>query len=309
MLETSMSTHLRMGEAMSGQSFGGTQTSNPVFKRLEKQWSDPSGRSAVQVPGQEPTQPPIYDQKAFEQAREAYERPAAGPVDTGRMTYDDVIIKTSLSLLLLVAVGAASWMLTAANPGLGMTLLLVGTFGGLAVALVNIFSKTVRPALILLYAALEGLMLGALSMLTEAMIPGVVLQAVVATAVVFGVTLALFTSGKVRNSPKMQRFVLISLIGLIGSRLAIWLLSLLGLNMGGPGGYEIMGIPLAVFISVFAVFIGALSLIGDFDQVKVGVESGVPAKYAWMSAFGIMVTVIWLYVEILNILVRMNQRN
>lgn len=281
---------------------------NPVFNRLENQWSQQG--SAVEVPGGTRQRPPIYDQQAFQQARKAYEQPAASPVQTGRMTYDDVIIKTSLSLLLLVLVAAGAWIVTAANPPLGTVLLLVGALGGLAVAMVNIFSKKTRPALVLLYAALEGLMLGALSMMTEAMFPGVVLQAVVATFVVFAITLALFTSGKVRNSPKMQKFVLISLIGIIGSRLLIWLLAIIGVNVGGgPGGPEIMGFPLAVVISVFAVFVGALSLIGDFDQVKVGVERGVPASYAWMSAFGIMVTVIWLYVEILNILVRMNQRN
>lgn len=282
--------------------------SNPVFNRLEKQWREPG--SAVQIPGETtPQSPPVYDQKAFQQAREAYEGPSATAVDTGRLTYDDVIIKTSMSLLLLIAVATASWFITAVNPAAGMGIMMVGLFGGLAVAMVNIFSRTVRPALVLAYAALEGAMLGALSMLTEAMAPGVVLQAVVATFVVFGATLALFASGKVRNSPKMQKFVLISLIGIIGSRLLIWLLALVGVNVGGGDGLELFGFPLAVVISVFAVFVGALALIGDFDQVKIGVQQGVSAKYAWMSAFGIMVTLIWLYVEILNILMRMNQRN
>lgn len=348
--------------------------SNPVFSRLEKQWSQtatvptdpympqagyqtphpgyqspsagyqapqagyqapPSGYAGPQAgypqaePGQQPyAYPPAdqqqhypphphaqqaagaaYDQRAFQQAQQAYTQPSATSVDTGRMTYDDVIVKTSLSLALLIAVATGSWILTSMNPALGVIVMMVGLIGGLVTALINIFSKTVRPALILTYAALEGLMLGALSQVTEQMIPGVVLQAVVATFVVFAITLALFTSGRVRNSPKLQRFVLISLLGIIGSRLAIWLLSLVGVNMSWVDGPLFLGLPLGVFISLFAVVIGALSLIGDFDQVKIGVEQGVPTKYAWMSAFGIMVTLIWLYVEILNLLVRLNQRN
>ena len=124
----------------------------------------------------------------------------------------------------------------------------------------------------------------------------------------FLVTLALFASGKVRNSPKLQKFALISLLGIILARVLIWLLALTGVSMGGAGGPTLMGIPLGVLLSFFAVFIGAVCLISDFDQVRIGVERGVPAKYSWMSAFGIMVTLVWLYVEILNILSYMNSR-
>lgn len=290
---------------------------NPVFNRLEKQWGSPPGGLQTQnqpygqnVPPPPGSQaPPIYDQAAFQRARQAYEQPSANAVEMGRLTYDDVIVKTAVSLTLLVAVAAVSWFISAVNPGLGLILMMVGLFGGLVVAMVNIFSKKVRPALILTYAALEGMMLGALSLMSELVAPGVVLQAVVATFFVFGVTLALFASGKVRNSPKLQKMVFLSLIGIIGSRLLIWLLGMFGVNIGSGTDQLIFGIPLPVIISVFAVFVAVGALIGDFDQVKVGVENGVSAKYAWMSAFGIMVTLIWLYVEILNILVRLNQRN
>lgn len=279
--------------------------SNPVFNRMESQWATQDGGAAQQAAAQTR---PIYDQKAFEEARAAYNAPAADAVDMGRMTYDDVIVKTGLNLGLLILVAAGSWVLAAQNPALAMPFLIGGLLGGFVLAMINIFSKTIRPALILAYSALEGLALGSLSLVMNTMYPGVVVQAVVATFAVFGVTLALFASGKVRNSPKMQKFAMISLLGLISSRLLIWLLSMVGVSMGGASGPTIMGFPLSVVLSVFAVFIGAICLISDFDQVKIGVQQGVPAKYSWLSAFGIMVTLVWLYVEILNILSRMQSR-
>ncbi|MSS83420.1 Bax inhibitor-1/YccA family protein [Actinomycetaceae bacterium WB03_NA08] len=303
--------------------------SNPIFNRLDKEWSAeapvPNGADArypysaasgAAATAQAAKQTlPTYDAQAFEQLQQSYQGPSADAVDRGRMTYDDVIIKTGLSLGVLVIAAALSWMLTGADriagtiSPLAMPLMLGGLLVGFVLAMVNIFSKQIRPALVLLYAAAEGVALGALSAVTEMMIPGVVIQAVLATVVVFGVTLLLFTSGKVRNSPKLMKFTLISLLGLIGSRLLIWLLSSFGI-IGASGTADqitVFGIPLALFISVFAVFIGAVCLISDFDAAKVGVENGAPAKYAWSCAFGLMVTLVWLYVEILNILSYLNR--
>ncbi|WRS31028.1 Bax inhibitor-1/YccA family protein [Actinomycetaceae bacterium MB13-C1-2] len=286
--------------------------SNPVFSRLEGEWSQESatrgaGAATATTEALKQQSYPTYDQQAFQRAQESYAAPAADSVDTGRMTYDDVIVKTAMNLGVALLFAVVAWMVTAANPGLGMGIMTVGLIAGLVVAMVNIFSKTIRPALILLYSALEGLALGALSYVVDAYAPGVVLQALIATFAVFGVTLALFSSGKVRNSPKMQRFVLISLVGLIVSRLLIWILGMVGLPVEGVYNQSIFGIPLAVFISLFAVLVGAMSLIGDFDQVKIGVQMGAPAQYAWSCAFGIMVTVVWLYVELLNMLSRLNR--
>lgn len=280
--------------------------SNPVLNRMESQWAS-SASTDQYAPGSTST-PPTYDQVAFEQAQRAYEQPSADAVDRGRMTYDDVIVKTGLNLAVLIVFAAGAWVISAQNLSLATPLMIGGLVLGLVAAMINIFSRTIRPALILAYSALEGVALGALSMVTEMFAPGAVLQAVIATFVVFGVTLALFSSGKVRNSPKLQKFALISLIGLILSRVLIWVLAMLGLPMGGADGPMIMGFPLSVALSVFAVFIGAICLISDFDQVQVGVRAGAPAKYAWTCAFGMMVTVVWLYVEILNILSRMQSR-
>jgi len=303
--------------------------SNPIFSKLDREWaaqaSTPAGQDArypyaggaaatATAPAQQTL--PTYDPQAFEQLQQSYAAPAADAVDRGRMTYDDVIMKTAISLIVLILGAVASWWLAGTDPvtmtvsPLAMPLMIGGLIVGFVLAMVNVFSKTIRPALILMYALAEGIALGALSAVTEMLIPGVVFQAVIATLVVFGITLALFSSGKVRNSPKMMKFTLISLLGLIGSRLVIWLLSSFGVG-GAAGIYDmtIFGIPLAVAISVFAVFIGALCLISDFDAAKVGVQTGAPAKYAWQCAFGLLVTLVWLYVEILSILARINSNN
>ena len=275
--------------------------SNPVFNQMERQWVQQSREATAQ-------RPPTYDQKAFEEARLAYEGPSADAVDTGRMTYDDVIVKTAVNLMVLIAAGAGAWFVAAQNIALAMPLMLGGILLGLVAAMVNIFSATIRPPVILLYSALEGIALGTLSLVTESWAPGVVLQAVLATFAVFGVTLALFASGKVRNSPKMQRFALIAIIGLIASRVLIWVMGALGAPIGGVDGPQFGGFPLSVMLSMFAVVIGAICLVSDFDQIKVGVQTGAPAKFAWKSAFGLMVTLVWLYVEVLNILSRMQSR-
>lgn len=277
--------------------------SNPVLNRMESQWAAQARSSSAPS-----STPPTYDQVAFEQAQRAYEQPSADAIDRGRMTYDDVIVKTGLNLAVLIVFAAGTWVIAAQNMALAAPLMMGGLLLGFVAAMINIFSRTIRPGLILAYSALEGVALGALSMVTEMYAPGAVLQAVIATFVVFGVTLVLFRSGKVRNSPKLQKFALISLIGLILSRVLIWVLGMFGVPVGGFDGPMILGFPLPIVLSVFAVFIGAICLISDFDQVQVGVKMGAPAKYAWTCAFGMMLTVVWLYVEILNILSRTQSR-
>lgn len=285
--------------------------SNPVGSRFEREWKAQStpqnaGLATLEVAADQPVR---YDQAAFSQAQASYYAPAADGVDTGRMTYDDVIVKTATCLGLLVVGGAISWWAGYISSGLQMGLMLLGVIAGFVLAMVNIFSRTVRPQLILLYSTAEGLALGAISQVTEAAIPGIVLQAVVATVSVFAVTLILFASGKVRNSSKLMKVTLIGLIGLVVMRGLIWLFSMFGFNTGEIYGYYLFGIPLAAIIGVVAVFLGALCLIGDFDQAKTGVNLGMPRNYAWLCAFSMMVTVVWMYVELLRLLSVLNSNN
>ena len=312
---------------------------NPVFNRLESEWKETTPAGYPSMPGYQPargsaaqgspsfpqtdarhpygaapragagagTQLPAYDQRALDEAERAYAAPSADAVDRGRMTYDDVVVKTALLFGILVIGAAFSWYLTTTVPGVGAAAMGIGFLAGFVLAMVNIFSRTIRPALIVAYAAAQGLALGGLSAVMESVYQGIVVQALVATIAVFGTTLALFASGKVRNSPKLMRFTLIALIGILVYRLLDWILALTGVVDGGLSGYTVMGLDLGLVVGLVAVLIGALCLIGDFDQAKVGVAAGVPAKFAWSCAFGMMVTVVWMYVEILNVLAYLRQ--
>lgn len=222
-----------------------------------------------------------------------YGSPAATPRDTARMTYDDVIIRTAGLLTVLVVVGAATWVLA---PGLWI----VGAIVGLVLGLVNAFKKQPSPALILLYAAFEGMFLGGLSKFYEEQWNGIVGQAVLATLSVFAVSLILFRSGKIRVTPKFQRTVIIGLVGYLVFSLLNVVLMLFGVN-GGEFGPLRSGW-LGIAVGLIAVALAAASLIIDFDSIKRGVDKGVPAKLAWVAAFGLVVTLIWLYLELLRLL-------
>uniref|UniRef100_UPI00047F6BD8 Bax inhibitor-1/YccA family protein n=1 Tax=Pseudoclavibacter soli TaxID=452623 RepID=UPI00047F6BD8 len=158
--------------------------------------------------------------------------------------------------------------------------------------------------LILLYGAAEGVFIGAISGVFESIYPGVVVQAVIATFSVFGVTLALFASGKVRASARGAKILMIAMVGYmvfslinVGMMLFGGTTSAFGLNPQ----IEIFGIPLGVIVGVLAVLMAAYSLVLDFDQIQNGVRSGAPASFGWTAAFGLVVTLVWLYIEFLRL--------
>ena len=245
---------------------------------------------------------PAHQGMTQDQLQDMYNRPAAGPADTGRMTYDDVIMKTAACLGAVVA-GAAVTLVVA--EGLAYMLMIVGALGGFVLALVNTFKKQPSPALILAYAALEGLFLGGLTRILDGMYPGVGLQAVIGTLSVFAVTLVLFRSGKVRATPKAMRFFMIAMIGYAVFALINMVMMWTGV-VDSPFGLrsevEIFGIPLGVFIGLLAIGLAAFSLIMDFTSIEAGVRNGAPQRFSWTAAFGLTVTLVWLYVEIIRLL-------
>ncbi|MBT2565561.1 Bax inhibitor-1/YccA family protein [Arthrobacter sp. ISL-85] len=237
-----------------------------------------------------------------DQLRQMYSQPSAGPADTGRMTFDDVIMKTA-ACLGAVLVGAAI-TLTVGLP-LASMLMIFGALGGFVLALVNTFKKQPSPALILAYAALEGLFLGGLTRILDTQFPGVGLQAVIGTLSVFAVTLILFKSGKVRATPRAMRFFMIAIIGYAVFSLINMVLVWTGAvqtPFGLRTSVEIFGIPLGVFIGLLAIGLAAFSLIMDFTSIEAGVRSGAPQRFSWTAAFGLTVTLVWLYVEIIRLL-------
>jgi|TARA_B100000678_G_scaffold41713_1_gene31134 uncharacterized YccA/Bax inhibitor family protein len=244
----------------------------------------------------------------------AYAAPSAGAIETGRMTVEDTVIKTIGLFAILLVTAVAGWMwtmapVTATNPNPTMVPWIIGALGGFVLAMVVIFTsrKKIRPALIWGYAAFEGLFIGAISAFFEFIWPGIVIQATIGTLAVVGVTLALFASGKVRASKKATKVFMIAMVGylvfsLVNVMLMIFNVPIAGGAFGMLSEVKIFGIPLGVIIGILVVIMAAYSLVLDFDSIQQGVRNGAPRQYAWLGAFGIMVTVVWLYVEILRIL-------
>jgi uncharacterized YccA/Bax inhibitor family protein len=240
-----------------------------------------------------------------DQLNELYGRPAATDSDRTvapepvmipadeRMTYEDTIVKTLVSFALLVAGAVVGWIV----PVLALPAALVG----FVLALVNIFKKKPSKALILSYAAIEGVFVGGLSYFFQNWYEGIVTQAVLGTLGVVGVTLALFMSGKVRATPKMTKIFLVGMVGYGAFSLINFGLMMFGVTdsmFGLRSDYPLLGIGLGIFV----VLLAAYSLVMDFENVKTGVERGLPRVFGWQAAFGIMVTVVWLYMEILRLI-------
>jgi uncharacterized YccA/Bax inhibitor family protein len=232
--------------------------------------------------------------------QDMYNRPAAGPVQADRMTVEDTVMKSAIAFGVLVVGAVAGWALGATMPALVFGAAIIGFI----LAMVNIFKKEPSAPLILAYAAAQGVFVGGISYIFEQSWSGVVLQAVVATLVVVGVTLALFASGKIRASKKATKVFLIAMVGYLVFSLVNMGLQIFGVtdNAFGLRSEEIFGIPLGLILGVLCVIMGAYSLVLDFDYIQKGVQNRAPRKFGWSGAFGIMVTVIWLYLEILRMI-------
>ncbi|MDR6508276.1 Bax inhibitor-1/YccA family protein [Arthrobacter oryzae] len=285
-----------------GKNFRGATQAPPVPQAQYGQ--NPYGQQYGQAPGRAPGQ--VMDAQGawmaqqqnmtHDQLQQMYNQPAAGPAETGRMTFDDVIIKTAACLGVLVA-GAAVTLFV--SMPLASLLMIVGALGGFVLALVNTFKKQPSPALILAYAGLEGLFLGGLTRVLDTMYPGVGLQAVVGTLSVFAVTLLLFKSGKVRATPKAMKFFLIAMVGYALFSVVNLVMMMTGLTTE-PFGLR-SGI-IGVVIGILAIGLAAFSLVMDFTSIEEGVRNGAPERFSWTAAFGLTVTLVWLYVEIIRLL-------
>lgn len=268
---------------------------NPVFSNSEI-FGDPRDRRNRPGAGTATQSAPAatVDAATLEQM---YGAPTATTAQTGRLTYDDVIIKTGGLLALLVVVAAATWYLAP-------QLWFVGAIVGLVLGLVNAFKREPSPALITAYVVAEGVFLGGISLLFQNMtfdgqsVQPIVLQAIIATMATFGAALFLFKSGRVRVTPKFTRWLIIAMVGYVAFSLVNFVMSFFVASDGfGPLRNGWMGI----VVGLIAVGLAAASLIVDFDAIKRGVEAGVPRKFAWSAAFGLIVTLVWLYLELLRL--------
>ena len=225
------------------------------------------------------------------------------PVATGRMmTVDDVVTRTVMLVLLTAAVAAVSWFALRVGP-----VVYVAAFGssiaGFVLGLVITFARITNPLVISGYAVLEGVVLGVVSRAFEQVYPGIVIQAVVGTVAVFAGMAMLYKARILRATPKFTRWVIGALIGVVALSLLNLVFALFGGDLGlvyyGPG--QKAGL-LPILFAVACVAIGALTFIIDFDAIENGVRYGLPEKYAWYSAFGLLVGLIYLYWWILRLL-------
>jgi uncharacterized YccA/Bax inhibitor family protein len=232
----------------------------------------------------------------------------SGAIDAAaRMTLNGTINKTGILLVLAMASAAWAWysFLTTGDLSVAGPLVLVGAFGGLIVGFVTAFKKEWSPVTAPLYALLEGLVLGGLSAVFNLRYPGIAIEAVGLTFGTLFVMLFLYRTGVIKVTQKLRIGIVAATGGICLFYMAEWVLSFFGINLTTVNGASGIGI----LFSLFVVGIAALNLVLDFDFVEQGVTYGVPKYMEWYAAFGIMVTLVWLYLEILRLLAKMRSRN
>ena len=254
------------------------------------------------------TSNPALGENTFRNVAGQYGALNGGAIDAAaRMTLNGTINKTGILLLCTVATAAWTWnsFLQAGDLSVAGPMVLVGAFGGLIVGLVTSFKKEWAPVTAPIYALLEGLVLGGLSAVFNLRYPGIAIQAVGLTFGTLFVLLLAYRSGLIKVTQKFRLGVIAATGGIFLFYMLQMLLSFFGIhfmtvNAAGPIG---------IGFSLLVVGIAALNLVLDFDFVEQGVTYGVPKYMEWYAAFGIMVTLVWLYLEILRLLGKMRSRN
>jgi uncharacterized YccA/Bax inhibitor family protein len=265
-------------------------SSNPAFKGLggagNGQQSAAWGQPQYGAPGQygAPTDP--------------YAAPSPyAATGTQYMTMDDVVTKTGLTFLVTVLAAAATWMAVPDSVAIG--LLFPAIIVGLVLGLVISFKQITNPVATLSYAAVQGVLVGAISEFYADNFSGnIVTQAVIGTFGVFFGMLVIYKTGAIRVTPKLTRWIVGALFGVLALVIVNLIASIfvdggLGLRDGGP---------IAIIFSLVVIGVAAFSLLLDFDMADEAIRRGAPAKFAWYIAFGLLITVVWLYLEMLRLL-------
>lgn len=275
------------------------ETSNPVFRSLPKQrggyaqFGSGVAGAATQYGHQTDPYAPYADQRA------GVSRP---------LTIDDVVTKTGITLAVLSAVAVVSYFMVEANQALAAPFTFIGAFGGLALVLIATFRrKQDSPAIVLTYAALEGLFLGAFSFLlahfsvSSTNAGALIGQAILGTIGVFVGMLVVYKTGAIRVTPKFTRMLVAGMFGVLALMLGNLVLGMFGVGHGEGLGLRSGG-PLAIIFSLVCIAIAAFSFLIDFDAADQMIRAGAPEKAAWGIALGLTVTLVWLYIEILRLL-------
>lgn len=269
------------------------RTNNPVFSRqasFQPQGQAPQYSQYGQ--GQQYGQAPHYRGEGFD--------PRQAPEPTERMTMDDVVTKTGLMLGVVAIVAAAAWMLV--PPALTTAAWIVSALAALVVSFMVVGRRGVRPGMAMFYAALEGVFIGMFSRFMETMFPGIVVQAVMATFVVAALVLASYKFfGLKKHVNKMARGIMIATAAMAGVFLINFVLALFGVNTGLRSVGPDAGM-LAIIVTLVAVVLAVANLMMDFSFIEDGIRNGAPAEQSWVAAFGVTVSMVWLYTELLRIL-------
>ncbi|WP_327068559.1 Bax inhibitor-1/YccA family protein [Kitasatospora sp. NBC_01302] len=266
------------------------RSSNPVFSR-EGSFSRGTGYAGF---GGARHDTGRYDQPlTAEHLEELYAAPAAGPRATGRMTIDDVVVSTALTLLTVVAAGAVAWF---ALPEASFRIAGAAALGALVVGLVVSFRRSVSPVLVLLYAALEGFFLGALTKVLDTLLPGIALQAVLGTAAVFAGMLIAYRTGRIKVTERYTRVGLAIALGFVLLMLVNLVASLFGASLGLNSG------PLGIVVGLVGICLGAFFLSLDFAAVEQAIRGGAPRQESWRAAFGLTLSLVWIYLEMLRLI-------
>jgi uncharacterized YccA/Bax inhibitor family protein len=274
------------------------ESSNPVFRSLPKGQGGYAqfGTGAASF-GAQQVQAEPYATQYPDQRQAGVSRP---------MTIDDVVTKTGITLAVVTALGVLSYFMVSMNPGLMMPFVLVGGLGGFALIMIATFGrKQDNPAIVLSYAALEGVFLGAASFLFANLVstggPGMIAQAIFGTVGVFVGMLVVYRTGAIRVTPKFTRMLVAAMFGVLAIALLNLVLGLFGVGGGAGLGLRDGGM-LAIGFSLLCIGLAAFSFLVDFDAADQMIRAGAPEKAAWGIALGLTVTLVWLYIEILRLL-------
>ena len=242
------------------------------------------------------TSNPALNERAFTSA----------PAGAGTMTVDGTIMKSGMLLAILGLTFAFAWdrAMRVADPKQVMTYLLVAGISGLVLAMVTIFFKRAAPFTAPAYAAVEGVLLGVISAYLNAMYPGIALNAALITFAVFAVMLLAYRARIIQATEKFKTGVMLATGAIMLVYLIGWIMSMFG--SGIPYIHE--GGIIGIGFSLFVIVIAAMNLILNFDVIEKGAQAGAPKYMEWFAAFGLLVTLVWLYIEVLNLLAKLQRR-
>lgn len=284
------------------------RSNNPVFSRSEEfnranAYGNQTYGGGAPYQGYGTPQQPLNE----------YGQQVAPPAQkTGRMTIDSVVQSTAITLAVVLVTAGVTWFLTPdveSNEAVGTISLfaMLGAGAAFILSLVNSFKRIVSPPLVLAFAAAEGVALGAISKLYDALFPseqygGIVVQAVIGTVAAFAGTLAAYKFFNIQVGQKFRTFVIAAMFGMVGLVMLQLVVGLFGGDLGIAG----FG-PIGLLFSIAGLVLGVFMLILDFDFVEQGIRNGLPERESWRASFGLLVSLVWIYTNLLRILAILQQ--